>query len=167
MRAELTIRNAGPGDTSTLLNLIRGLAEYERLLDACVADEESLGRHLFGNHPKAYAAIAELDGEAIGFALWFYNFSTFLSQPGVHLEDLFVIPTMRGYGYGKALISHVAQFAVEHGCARFELSVLDWNEPAIGFYKSLGAEALDDWTNFRLVGDALGRLAQASAPLSS
>ena len=157
-----TIRPARPDDVPVLLNLIKGLAEYERLLDQAVGTPEHLRGHLFGEHPKAFAALVEEDGAPVGYALWFFNFSTFRCQPGVYLEDLFVLPGHRGRGHGKALIAHVARFAVENGCARFEWSVLDWNEPSIAFYRSLGAEPMDEWTVFRLTGENLHRLAHSA-----
>ncbi|MBS1707871.1 MAG: GNAT family N-acetyltransferase [Armatimonadetes bacterium] len=159
MSTSVQVRPAEPGDISTLLNLISGLAEYERLLHQVSGTPELLHDNLFGDRPKAFAAILEEDGVPAGFALWFFNFSTFLCKPGVYLEDLFVLPDKRGKGYGKALISHVAKFAHDHGCARFEWSVLDWNTPSIDFYKSLGAVPMDEWTVFRLSGDDIGHLA--------
>jgi len=160
MHRDARIRQASPEDVPTLLNLIRGLAEYERLLDQCVATEELLVEHLFGTSPKAFACLLEEGGTPVGYALWFFNFSTFRTKPGAYLEDLFVVPEARGKGYGKALISYVARFAVDHDCPRFEWSVLDWNTPSIDFYEALGAEAMDQWTVFRLTGEPLHRLAQ-------
>jgi GNAT superfamily N-acetyltransferase len=144
-----------------VLRLIEGLAEYERLRDQCVATEAALHASLFGARPEAEVVIAELDGEAAGFALFFHNYSTFLARRGLYLEDLFVWPHLRGRGVGKALLVHLARLAVERGCGRFEWAVLDWNESAIGFYRSLGAEPMDDGTVMRVHGDALARLAAA------
>lgn len=155
----LRIRPAVPADTPLILELIRALADYEKLLDRCVASEERLAATLFG--PRAYAEtlIAEWDGEPAGFALFFHNYSTFLARPGIYLEDLFVKPERRGKGIGKALLKRLAELAVERECGRVEWAVLTWNEPSIGFYKSLGAVPLDDWRVFRLTGDALATLA--------
>ena len=152
------IRDATVLDISVILRLIRELAEYERLLDMVVATEESLHRSLFGPRPFAEALIAEEAGVAIGFALFFHNFSTFLGKPGLYLEDVYVQPAYRGRGIGKALLTRVAQIAVERDCGRMEWSVLNWNEPSIRFYDSLGAKPLSDWTMYRLTGDALREL---------
>jgi GNAT superfamily N-acetyltransferase len=152
------IRPAEEADTGLLLGLIRQLAEYERLLDAVVADEETLRRTLFAER-RAEALVAEVDGEAAGFALFFHNYSTFLARPGLYLEDLFVLPAMRGRGIGRALLARLAAIALERGCGRMEWAVLDWNESAIGFYRALGAAPLADWTVFRLTGEPLARLA--------
>ncbi|MEO5762532.1 MAG: GNAT family N-acetyltransferase, partial [Vicinamibacteria bacterium] len=135
------------------------LAEYERLADSVVATEDILRQTLFGPRPYAECVIARYKGEPAGFALFFHNFSTFLGRPGIYLEDLFVNPDMRGKGVGRALLSHLARIAVERRCGRFEWAVLDWNESAIGFYKSLGAEPQNDWTVFRVTGEALTKLA--------
>lgn len=156
-----TLRAAMREDVPLILGFIRDLAEYEKLLDEVVADEASLTATLFGDHPQAEVVIAEHDGRAAGFALYFHNFSTFRGRRGLYLEDLFVRAEYRGFGIGKALLAHLAKLAVERGCARFEWSVLDWNAPAIGFYQSLGARLLDDWRVCRLDGDALARLARA------
>ena len=142
-----------------VLGLIRELAEYERLSDEVVATEELVRRGLFGSPPAAEAAIAEVDGEAVGFALWFTTFSTFLARPGLWVEDLFVRPEHRGGGTGRALLEHVARVAVERGCGRLELAALDWNEPALGFYRSLGARTMSEWVIQRFEGDALRELA--------
>jgi GNAT superfamily N-acetyltransferase len=155
----LALRPATPADVPLVLRLIEGLAEYERLRDQCVATEAALHASLFGPRPEAEVVVAELDGEAAGFALFFHNYSTFLARRGLYLEDLFVWPHLRGRGVGKALLVHLARLAVERGCGRFEWAVLDWNESAIGFYRSLGAEPMDDWTVMRVHGDALTRLA--------
>src|SRR5712691_11444853 len=152
------IRAATVADVPAILGLIRELAEYERLLDMVVAAEASLHRSLFGPRPFAEALIAEVEGEAVGFAVFFHNFSTFLGKPGVFLEDLFVRPAFRGRGLGKTLLTRVARIAVERDCGRMEWSVLNWNEPAIRFYESLGAQPLSDWTMYRLTGDTLRRL---------
>jgi GNAT superfamily N-acetyltransferase len=142
--------------------LIRALAEYERLSDQVVLDEGELRGHLFGARPVAEVLLAEDDGGAgvVGFALFFHNFSTFLGKPGIYLEDPFVRPEHRGGGHGKALLSHLARLAVERGCGRLEWSVLDWNDPSIAFYRSLGAVAMDEWTGYRLTGVALQSLAE-------
>ena len=155
----LAIRPATAADVPLILTLIRALAEYEKLADACVATEAHLTRTLFGEKPFAEAIIAEWDGAPAGFALFFHNYSTFLARPGVYLEDLFVKPELRGKGIGKALLAKLAALAVERECGRLEWAVLDWNEPSIGFYKSLGAKPMDDWTTFRLDGAELARLA--------
>jgi len=147
----MLIRQALPADIPVLLNLIRALAEYEKLAQVCVATEAELERHLFGPDRAAEAIIAEVDGTAVGFALWFRNFSTFLAKPGLYLEDLFVLPEYRGAGVGKALLLYLVNLATERGYGRVEWSVLDWNAPAIGFYKKLGAVPMDDWTQFRLI----------------
>ncbi|MBK5292432.1 MAG: GNAT family N-acetyltransferase [Acidobacteriia bacterium] len=159
----LRIRNAEPEDTSLILEFIRGLAEYERLLHEMVADEALLRHHLFGAKPMAEVILAEWEGKPAGFALFFHNFSTFLGRPGIYLEDLFVLPGMRGRGIGKALLVHLAGLARERGCGRLEWSVLDWNEPSIGFYKKLGAVAKEEWSIFRVTGEALSRLADGNA----
>jgi len=155
-----TVRSAVPEDLDLIIGFIRALAAYERLADAVRLDRDVLGTHLFGATPKAEVVIAERDGAAIGFALFFHNFSTFEGRPGIYLEDLFVAPEARGSGAGKALLRHLAQLARDRGCARLEWSVLDWNEPAISFYRSLGAASMDDWTVNRLSSHALAALAQ-------
>jgi GNAT superfamily N-acetyltransferase len=159
--ADLVIRYATVKDSSTILGFIRDLAEYEKLGHEVVADEAALRATLFGVRPAAEVLIAELANEPVGFALFFQSYSTFLAKPGLYLEDLFVVPKFRGRGYGKALLVHLAKIAVERNCGRFEWSVLDWNEPAIGFYKKLGATPMDEWTIFRVAGDALRALADA------
>jgi GNAT superfamily N-acetyltransferase len=153
-----TIRFGRPDDIPTIFNLIKGLAEYERLSDAVVGNEELLREHLFGERPYAEVLLAEAGGRPVGFALYFYNYSTFLTQPGIYLEDLFVLPEERGRGYGKALLSALGRLAVERGCGRLEWSVLDWNEPSIQFYRSLGAIGMDEWTTNRIDGAALEQL---------
>ncbi len=157
------IREATIDDVPAIAALIRALAEYERLGHEVVLDEAQLGAHLFGERRYAEVLIAEGDGEIVGFALFFHNFSTFLGQPGIYLEDLFVVPEHRGAGHGKALLAELARIAVERGCGRLEWSVLDWNEPSIAFYRSLGAVAMDDWTTYRLAGGELAALADAAA----
>ncbi len=152
------IRSAAPADVPAIFGLIRELAEYERLLDQVVADEAGLCRALFGNRPYVEALVATVETETVGFALFFHNFSTFLGKPGMYLEDLYVRPAFRGQGLGKALLTRVAQIAVERDCGRMEWSVLDWNEPSIRFYESLGAKPMTDWTTYRLTGDALRNL---------
>jgi GNAT superfamily N-acetyltransferase len=142
--------------------MIKALAEYEKLAHAVTATEQTVRDTLFGPHPAAEVVIATADGEPAGFALFFHNYSTFLAQRGLYLEDLFVKPAYRGHGVGKALLAHLAGIAIDRHCGRFEWSVLDWNEPAIGFYKKLGAVPLDDWTIFRVTGAALRRLAARS-----
>lgn len=159
MTDRLQIRPAEPPDTPLVLEFIRRLAEYERLAHEVVATEEGLRRWLFGERRYAEVLIAEWDGEPAGFALFFHNFSTFLGRPGLYLEDLFVTPERRGHGIGRALLAHLARLAVERGCGRLEWWVLDWNEDAIRFYRSLGATPMDEWTVFRLTGEALDRLA--------
>jgi GNAT superfamily N-acetyltransferase len=153
------IRPATPGDIPVIAELIRALAEYERLAHEVVLDEAALREHLFGARPYAEVMVAELDGSVVGFALFFHNYSTFLGRPGIYLEDLFVRPEHRGAGHGMALLSHLARVAVERGCGRLEWSVLDWNEPSIAFYRSLGAVPMDEWTTYRLTGDALSAMA--------
>jgi GNAT superfamily N-acetyltransferase len=153
------IRPATEADLGTIEELIRALAEYERMADEVVMDGDLLRQNLFGDRPYAEVLIAEVEGEAAGFALFFHNFSTFLGRPGIYLEDLFVKPEHRAKGFGKALLKRLAEIAVERGCGRMEWAVLDWNEPAIGFYKKLGARPNDEWTVFRLAGESLRNLA--------
>ena len=153
------IRNATPADVAQILAFIRALAAYERAPDAVVATEEGLLRDGFGPSPFYYCLMAEHDGQPAGFALFFYNYSTWMGRPGIYLEDLFVLPEFRGLGIGKALLQRVAAVALEKGCERLQWEVLDWNTPAIDFYSAMGAEFLDDWRNVRLGGEALTRLA--------
>lgn len=153
------IRPATVDDTPTICELIRALAEYERLSHAVVLDEDRLRGYLFGPRPFAEVLLAEEDDQVVGFALFFHNFSTFLGRPGIYLEDIFVRSEYRGRGHGKALLAAIARLAVERGCGRIEWSVLNWNEPSIAFYRSLGAVPLDDWTTYRLTGDSLTALA--------
>lgn len=155
----LTIRPAGRDDCALILEFIRALAEYEKLAHRVVATEARLDQTLFGARPGAEVVIAEWRGEPAGFALYFANYSTFLAQPGIYLEDLFVHPGFRGHGIGKALLAHLALLAVKRGCGRLDWSVLDWNQPTIAFYRGIGAVALDDWTQFRLEGQALRDMA--------
>ena len=154
----LSIRPATAADLPLIASLIRDLADYEKLAHEVRFDEAVLGERLFGARPYAEVLIGEVDGVAQGFALFFHNFSTFEGKPGVYLEDLYVRPEARGAGLGKALLARLARLAVERDCARLEWSVLDWNEPAIGFYKALGARLMDDWTVMRVDGPALQRL---------
>lgn len=157
--ARVTLRPAVPADIPLIIELITELADYERLVHEVKADAQRMHDHLFGPRPYAEVLIGEVDGETQGFALFFHNYSTWLSQPGIYLEDLYVRPAARGAGLGKALLTELARLAVERGCGRLEWSVLDWNEPAIGFYRSLGARPQDEWTVYRLTGDALQELA--------
>ena len=156
----LQIRAATIEDVPEILRLIRGLAEYEKLEHEVVATEERLRRSLFGERPAAEAVLGWLEGRAVGFAVFFHNYSTFRACPGLYLEDLFVEPAHRGGGHGKALLLHVARLAAQRGCERMEWSVLDWNTPAIEFYKSLGAQLMDDWRICRLTGAALEKAAR-------
>lgn len=158
----LTIRPATPADLPLIAQLIRDLAVYEKLASEVRFDEAVLGQKLFGERPYAEVVIGELGGQAQGFALFFHNFSTFEGKPGIYLEDLFVRPDARGSGLGKALLAHLAALAVERDCARLEWSVLDWNEPAIGFYQKLGARLMDEWTVMRLDGAELSQLGAAT-----
>jgi len=160
----LSIRPAWPGEAGLVLGFIKELAEYEKLSDEVAATEEQIDLALFGSLPRAFCEIAEWEGEPAGFALWFYNFSTFRGKHGIYLEDLFVRPRFRGKGIGKALLARLAERCVKEGLGRLEWWVLDWNEPSIAFYKSLGAVAMDEWTVFRVTGDALGQLANRRRP---
>jgi GNAT superfamily N-acetyltransferase len=155
----IVIRPAVREDAGLILALIRELADYEKLAHEVVADEAGLAAHLFGERPRAEALIAEVDGQPAGFALFFHNFSTFLGKPGLYLEDLFVRPQYRGLGLGKRLMVRLAKIALERDCGRFEWWVLDWNTPAIDFYRRLGAVGMDEWTVQRVTGDALKALA--------
>jgi GNAT superfamily N-acetyltransferase len=155
----LRIERATERDVPLILRLIKALAEYERMSDDVIATEDGLRRTLFGSHPAAEVVVGYAGDQPAGFALFFHNYSTFLGKPGLYLEDLFVVPTFRGRGYGKALLVYLAKLAVERDCGRFEWSVLDWNEPAIGFYKKLGAKPMDAWKIMRITGDALHELA--------
>jgi GNAT superfamily N-acetyltransferase len=162
--ADIRIRRARPPDVPTIVELIRSLAVYERLADECRPDADLLSQHLFGQHPVIEVLIAETEGAAAGFALFFHNYSTFLTKPGLYLEDLFVKPELRGRGIGRALLARLAELAVSRGCGRLEWSVLKWNEPAIGFYERLGAVRLDDWSVYRLSGSALANLGGVTFP---
>ncbi|WP_343528787.1 GNAT family N-acetyltransferase [Sphingomonas sp.] len=155
----VTIRAAGPADIATILGFVRELAAFEREPDAVVATEPMLAEALFGERPAAEAVIAERDGAPVGFALFFANFSTWTGRRGLYLEDLYVSPAARGGGVGKALLIHLAGIARDRGWARFEWSVLDWNRPAVEFYRAMGAQAMDEWTVQRVSGEALERLA--------
>ncbi len=161
---EIRIERATERDVPLILRLIRGLAEYEKLAHEMTVTEDGLRETLFGAQPAAEVIIAYAGDVPAGFALFFPNYSTFLGRPGLYLEDLFVLPEWRGHGLGLALMKRLAAIAVERGCGRFEWSVLDWNEPAIGFYRSLGARLLDGWSIVRVTGDALTTL--AGAPLA-
>ncbi|WP_343699345.1 GNAT family N-acetyltransferase [Caulobacter sp.] len=155
----VNVRPATPADASLIHQFIRDLAEYEKLLDAVEASEADTAAALFGDNPRAFADIAEIDGQPVGFALWFYNYSTFVGRHGIYLEDLFVRPAARGSGAGKALLANLAKRCVVEGLGRLEWSVLDWNAPSIAFYDSLDAAAMNEWITRRLTGDALKKLA--------
>ena len=155
----VTIRTATPNDVPEILAFIRGLAKYERAPDAVTATEADLLRDGFGPNPYYFCMIAELDGRPTGFAFYFFDYSTWLGRPGLYLEDIFVHPEFRGQGIGKALLERLAAIAVEKGCCRLKWEVLDWNTPAIDFYRAMGAQFLDAWRNVRIGGDALRRLA--------
>ena len=167
MKDDLRIRNAAEADVPLILRFIRELAEYEKLPHECVATEEAVRSTLFGNPRFAEVLIAEVEEDAVGFALFFHNYSTFLARPGIYLEDLYVRPGYRGRGYGRALLARLARIATERHCGRLEWAVLTWNEPAIGFYKTLGARPLDEWIVFRLTGKELADLAVLSSPAPS
>lgn len=159
MKNELTFRYAQRSDAPLILQFIRELADYEKMLDEVVADEETLEEWIF-DKGKAEVLFAVVDGKEVGYALFFHNFSTFLGRAGIYLEDLFVKPEHRGKGYGKALLKQLASIAVERKCGRLEWSCLDWNQPSIDFYRSLGAEPMSDWTVYRMTGDTLANLAE-------
>jgi len=161
------IEQATERDVPLILRLIKALSEYEKLAHEVTATEERLHQTLFGPHPSAEVIIGYAGDEPAGFALFFPNYSTFLGKPGIHLEDLFVVPEWRGHGFGAQLLGHLAAIAVERDCGRLEWNVLDWNEPAIGFYKNLGATLMDEWSTFRVTGDALRQLAASRAGLAS
>jgi GNAT superfamily N-acetyltransferase len=166
-RPSFTIRPCTPADAATLVNLVRELAVYEELEAFASATPDSFVTHLFATRPVAEAILADVENEAVGYALYFPTFSSFRGQPGLYLEDLFVRPGHRGQGIGKALLAEVARRAVEIGCGRLEWAVLNWNTPSIGFYQSLGARPLDDWTTYRLDEDRflqLARLALGNEP---
>jgi GNAT superfamily N-acetyltransferase len=159
VRNNLIVRFAEPADSTTLFDLIKQLAEYEKLSHAVTGDALALQEHLFGSPKYIEAILAEYTGKAVGFALFFHNYSTFLTKPGIYLEDLFVLPEYRRQGIGKALLSKVAKIAVARGCGRLEWSVLDWNESAQAFYRSMGASILDDWRICRVTGESISQLA--------
>lgn len=161
------IRPAVPDDAPAILGLVRELAEYERALDAAVASVDQLNSVLFSDHPAVFCDVAEVSGDVVGISIWFRSFSTWLGRNGIYLEDLYVTPTHRGEGHGKALVATLARRCVERGYGRLEWSVLDWNKSAIDFYRSLGAVAMDEWTVHRVSGPALEILAQdAPAPIA-
>ena len=155
------IRAATPADVPLITSLVRELAEYEKLADQAVATEGDFQTALFGPSPKAHALIVEHDGQPAGFALYFYNFSTFLGRPGIYIEDVFIRPEFRRNGFGRAIFKYLAQKALAEGCGRVEWWVLDWNVPAIDFYRGLGAVAMNEWTVQRLTGDALKTFAES------
>ncbi|MEY2601056.1 MAG: hypothetical protein QOJ36_375 [Verrucomicrobiota bacterium] len=157
-----TIRPARVADVPVILELIRALATYERAPNEVTATGKGLTEVLFGEKPAAEVLLAFENETAVGFAVFFYNFSTWLGRPGIYLEDLFVRPEDRGKGYGRALLIHLAKIARERGCGRMEWAVLNWNEPAIEFYRKLGAKPMDEWTVFRLTRDGIARLADSS-----
>lgn len=159
MNDNVTFRAAERKDTALILRFIRELADYEKMLDEVVADEATLEAWIF-DRQKAEVIFAMVDGEEVGFALFFHNFSTFLGRAGIYLEDLYVRPEYRGRGCGRAILKKLAQIAVERGCGRLEWWCLDWNRPSIDFYLSLGAEAMSDWTVYRIAGDTLAKLAE-------
>ena len=156
----LHIRSATTDDVALILRFIRDLAHYEKLSHEVIATEAKLRSTLFGEHPYAECLLGFVGDHPVAFALFFHNYSTFLAQPGIYLEDLFVLEEQRGRGYGKAMLTKLAELAVQRHCGRLEWSVLDWNQPAIDFYRNLGAISMDEWTTFRLTGDALKKLAQ-------
>lgn len=158
----LSIRSARPGEAGLVFTFVRELAEYEKLTHEVRATEADIHEALFAENPRVFCDLAEWNGEPVGFALWFLNFSTFSGRAGIYLEDLFVRPAHRGKGIGKALMIHLAHKCMENGWARLQWSVLDWNMPSIEFYKSLGAAMMDEWTGVRVSGDALKKLAERS-----
>lgn len=159
LHSDIIIRFAQRDDCDTIFALIQGLAEYEKLAHAVTGDALALREHLFGLNKYAEVILAEYNGQPRGFALFFHNYSTFLTKPGIYLEDIFVLPEYRRLGIGKALLTKIAQIAVERNCGRLEWSVLDWNEPAIAFYRRMGADILDEWRICRVMGDAMTRMA--------
>ncbi|MBD2776235.1 GNAT family N-acetyltransferase [Iningainema tapete] len=159
MTNDLILRFAEPADCSVIFELIKALAEYEKLSDAVTGSPAALNEHLFGSPKYAEAILAEYSGQAVGFVLFLHNYSTFLTKPGIYLEDIFVLPEYRRLGIGKSLLTKLAQIAVERNCGRLEWSVLDWNEPAITFYRRIGASILDEWRICRVTGEALNQLA--------
>jgi len=162
----LKLRNATPADVPLMIEYIRELALYERAPEKVVARAEDFARHVFGERPIAFAVMAEWDGQDAGWAIWFYNFSTWEGRPGLYLEDLYVRPTFRGRGVGKALLKHLAAVALARGCTRYVWQVLDWNTPSLEFYKAMGATVLEEWLTCRVEGEALRRLAEG-APTTS
>jgi len=156
------LRDAAPGDASVIARFVKDLADYEKLGQEAQATAEDFSAALFGQTPRAYAMLAEVDGKPVGFALWFYNFSTFLARHGLYIEDIYVEPAYRGFGIGRAFFRALARRALAEGCGRMEWWVLNWNEPAIRFYRSLGAEPMSDWTVQRLTGASLQALAASS-----
>ncbi len=160
----ISIRPAGPADAGIVFGFVRALAEYEKLSHEVEADEAMIAAALAGPNPRVFCDIAEWNGAPAGFALWFYNFSTFRGRHGIYLEDLFVDPALRGHGIGKALLVHLARRCVDEGLGRLEWAVLDWNAPSIAFYRAQGAVLMDEWTGCRVTGDALARLAGETAP---
>jgi ribosomal protein S18 acetylase RimI-like enzyme len=157
--SDFKLRFAREEDLPVILQFIKELAEYEKLSDQVRADEKLLKKHLFGENPQAEVILAEYQQKAGGFALFFHNFSTFLGKPGLYLEDLYIKPDYRNRGFGTEMLKYLAKLAVERECSRFEWSVLTWNQPAIGFYESIGARPLDEWKTYRLTGEALNQLA--------
>ncbi len=162
LKTGLTIRPASEKDIPVLLSFIKKIAAYEKLSNEVKTTESDLKNSLFGEKPSAEAVIAALQNKPVGFAVYFHNFSTFMGKPGLYLEDLYVDEEHRGRGFGKAMLLYLARLAKDRNCARFEWSVLDWNEPAIRFYKNLGAAPMNEWTVFRVAGDALDKLAGLS-----
>jgi GNAT superfamily N-acetyltransferase len=156
----VVLRDAVPGDEALAVRFVRALADYEKLLDQARGTEADFHRALFGTPPRAWALFAEIAGRTVGFAIWFYNFSTFAARPGRYVEDVFVVPEHRGRGIGRSIFRHLARRALDDGCARMEWRVLDWNAPAIGFYRSIGAQPMDEWTEQRLDGAALAEFAE-------
>lgn len=157
---QVTLRSVTPADVEAVFALILALADYEKLSHQVTGTADELRSHLFGERRYADAIVAEVDGTIVGFALFFYNYSTFLTKPGIYLEDLFVLPDYRRYGIGTALLTHLAKIAIAQGCGRLEWSVLDWNAPAIAFYQRMGADVLPDWRICRVTGEALATFAQ-------
>ena len=159
----ITIRPARPADSGLIYSLVRELADYERLTHEVDSTEDQIAAALFGAQPRLFCHLAEWDGEPVGFALWFLNFSTFRGRHGLYLEDIFVRPALRGKGIGKALMRHLAQHCVDNNLARFEWTVLEWNKPSIEFYRSIGANLLEDWRVCRMSGEALAKFAGQGA----
>ena len=158
--ARLDLRKAKKEDVSQILEFIKALAEYERMSDEVMTTEETLRKTLFGGKSYAEVILAELNGKAVGFALFFHNYSTFVSKPGLYLEDIFVCPDYRGMGIGKSMMKYLARLAVERDCGRFEWSCLNWNKPSLEFYRSLGAVTMDDWVILRVDGEKLLKMAE-------